>query len=137
MIELRFSTVSMPNCGVFFAFLKVFFLCSVSAKSVCELKSTKQKHTCLKVQVVNFLWNRTVPNQTSSITSNADYSSLMPLWKLLVRHYEFTHQRISIYIWTCLNEMTTQSCRIRCYFLFYVEVFFGINVHNLYHVLIV
>ncbi len=36
-----------------------------------------------------------------------------------------------------LNKITTQSCRIQCYFLFYVEVFFGINVHNLYHVLIV
>lgn len=138
MMELSFTLYPYQILFVvFFCCFCLFCLfCCVSAKKCVWTKIHQtETHFALKFKRELFCETELCRNLKSSITSNADYSSLMPLWKLLVRHYEFTHQRISIYIWTCLNKITTKSCRIRCYFLFYVEVFFGINVHNLYHVI--
>lgn len=133
MIKLSFR-LSIPNCGL----LPFELFCCVSAKSVCELQSTKLNTLCLKVQARTFLWDRTVPNQRSSITSKCRLfdSRLLPSWKLLVWHIEFPHQRISIYRWICLNEITTRSCIIiQCYFYFMFQHILWYNVHN-YHVCI-
>lgn len=76
-----------------------FSCCCVPAKSVCEFKSTKPRtHFALKVRSVNFSIKQNCAENQRSSTTPAECL----LWKLLVRHYESTHQRISIYI--CLNK---------------------------------
>lgn len=73
----KFLTVSIPNCGLF-AF-QCFLLCTCKKCVWIKIHQT-ETHFALSSRV-NFFWNRTVPNQRSSITSNADYSSWMPFMK--------------------------------------------------------
>lgn len=106
----------------------VFFSFVVHLQKVCVNKQKRKKNPpnrntlCLKKFELElfFLKQNCAESEKQCYFKCRLTQVLMPLWELLVRHYEFTHQRIPIYIWTCLNEITTQSCRIQCYFLFYV-----------------